>query len=61
MKATVLIAFGDKENGNVLYMPGDEFSADEKRVAELEAAGYVKRIAETTKRTTRKRTTKPKE
>lgn len=47
MKATVLKAFGDKENGNLLYMPGDEFDADAKRVDELEKAGYVKRFTRT--------------
>lgn len=43
MKATVLIPFGDKENGNFLYMPGDEFEGVQKRITELEKAGYVKR------------------
>jgi hypothetical protein len=42
MKATVTRAFGDKLNGNKLYNIGDPFSADEKRVAELEAKGFVK-------------------
>ena len=51
MKATVLTAFGDKENGNALYMPGDEFNAEEKRISELEKAGFVKRVR---RRTTKK-------
>lgn len=51
MKATVLIAFGDKENGNALYMPGDEFNADAKRIAELETAGFVKRSEPKRRRT----------
>lgn len=42
MKATVIRPFGDKLNGNKIRNIGDSFSADEKRVAELEAKGFVK-------------------
>lgn len=61
MKATVIKEFGDKENNDRLYLPGNEFEAAEKRVADLEVKGYVKRVeAEKAapKKTTRKRTTK---
>lgn len=53
MKSTVIKEFTD---GGV-YLPGNEYEADEKRIAELESGGFVK-SAETEKPT---RARKPKE
>lgn len=58
MKATVINAFGDSENADKLYMPGDEFEAAEKRIAELEAGGFVKRSDEARSVPRARRTTK---
>lgn len=46
MKARVINAFGDKTDNDRIYLPGNDYEAAEKRIAELELGGYVKRIAE---------------
>lgn len=60
MEARVIRAFGDKDDSNRLYVPGDVYEADEARVAELQAGGFVK-AAEAPRKSARRRAAKPKE
>lgn len=43
MRAKVKVAFGDRENGDRLYLPGDAFDGSAGRIAELEEGGFVAR------------------
>ena len=62
MKASVIKAFGDKSDGNRLYMPGDVFESGDARIADLESQGFVVREPEPKpKAATRRRAAKPKE
>lgn len=54
MKAKVIEAFGDKLDNDRIYLPGNDYEADEARVAELEAGGFVKRVAEPKRRAAKK-------
>lgn len=60
MEARVIKAFGDKSDGDRLYMPGDSYEADEARIAELQDGGFVE-VAEEPKKQPRKRAAKAKE
>ena len=54
MKATVKIAFTDKENMTDVYFPGDVFEGTAERVNELAESGHVEVIKPTRRRKTTK-------